>query len=133
MLSVGAGRRVFLARAPQDMRRGMDALSAVVRNEHQRDPTAGDMYIFLSRNRRRLKVLVYESGGYWLGMKRLDRGTFARLGTTPPSNALAIELSPTSLAALLEGLDIQVVRERRREQRVVDTEGAIKYRRDHGG
>lgn len=125
MLNALPGRRVYLGRAPQDMRRGMDALSAVVRSEFGHDPTAGDMFVFLSRDRRRLKALVYEPGGYWLGMKRLDRGTFSRLNGTVDDDASTIVLSPTSLAALLDGLDIQVVRRRRREWTIADEGGSI--------
>jgi len=132
MLSALPGRRVFLGRAPQDMRRGMDALSSVVRNELGRDPTSGDMFVFVSRDRRRLKVLVYETGGYWLGMKRLDRGTFARMTGAVVDDASTITLSPTSLAALLDGLDIQVVRRRRREWTIADEGGSIKYRHANG-
>lgn len=115
MLTLTGSRRLYLARSHQDMRRGIDALAAVIRGEFGSDPTTGDAFIFLSRDCRRMKVLVYESGGYWLGMKRLDRGTFARpgVGTTAPGPVIC--LSAMELHALLEGIDIQVVRRRARK------------------
>ena len=127
MLNPGGPRRFFVAREPQDMRRGMDALASVVINEVGRDPYAGDYYIFISRNRKRLKVLYYEDGGFWLGMKRLDRGTFAKLSADQVDGQGALVVSRMELQALLEGLDVRVVRRRRREKRLVDNNGGIKY------
>src|SRR5690606_5938760 len=51
--------------------------------------------------RNRLKILVWEPGGFWLLARRLERGTFA----WPKSEASSIELTPAQLAVLLGGLD----------------------------
>jgi transposase len=77
MLNFAGMRRIFVARDPQDMRRGIDTLSAVVEHELGHEPYTGDCFVFLSRDRRKLKVLIWEDGGFWLCMKRLIRGTFA--------------------------------------------------------
>jgi transposase len=57
MLSFAGARRVFVARGPQGMRRGIDSLVSVVLGELGGDPYAGDCFVFIGRDRRRLKVL----------------------------------------------------------------------------
>jgi transposase len=59
---------------------------------------------FRIRRRDRVKILVWERGGFWLLYKRLETGMFATVE--------AEELSGRELFLLLEG--IEVVRERRR-------------------
>jgi transposase len=49
--------------APADLRKGFDGLSALVRNELSCDPLSGDLYLFVSRNRIRAKVLHWDSCG----------------------------------------------------------------------
>jgi len=39
------------------MRKGFDGLSGLVRNEFDMDPLLGDVFIFLSRSRNRIKIL----------------------------------------------------------------------------
>ena len=53
------GRRgaVYAYTQPTDMRTGFDGLSALVTAGLQRDPLSGDVYIFVSRDRVRAKVL----------------------------------------------------------------------------
>jgi transposase len=119
MLSFGRIGRVFLARAPQDMRRGIDSLVLVVQRELEHDPFAGDCFVFLSRDRRRLKALLWEDGGFWLCLKRLERGTFAHANRVLIGDGPAATVTPAAMHALLEGIDAQKVRYRRRERTVL--------------
>jgi transposase len=59
------------------MRKGFDGLSALVTRGLQRDPLNGDVYIFVSRNRVRAKVLHWDGTGLCIYGKRLERGRFA--------------------------------------------------------
>jgi len=72
MLNFAAVRRIFVAREAQDMRRGIDTLASVVEHGLREDPYAGDCFLFFSRDRRKLKALVWEDGGFWLCMKYLS-------------------------------------------------------------
>ena len=49
MIALGA-RRVFLCGEAVDMRMGIDGLSAVVVGRLQRDPNAGDVFVFVGVN-----------------------------------------------------------------------------------
>lgn len=75
------GRRVtvYAYGAPVDMRKGFDGLSALVAHRLQHDPLSGDVYLFLSRDRVRTKVLHWDGTGLCVYAKRLERGRFASL------------------------------------------------------
>lgn len=109
MLSLPAAGRVFVARGATDMRRSFDRLAAQVETVLRQDPFSGHVFCFFNRRRDRVKLLVWERGGFWLLYKRLEEGTFA-----PVERA---EVSPRDLYLLLEG--IEVVRERVRYERPV--------------
>ena len=76
MLNV-TGRRVFLARAAVDMRKSYQTLADVVRLQMGMDPLTGDVFVFVGRDRMRVKVLVWDASGYWVCAKRLEGSRFA--------------------------------------------------------
>jgi len=93
------------------MRRSFDGLSAQVRRQLADDPSRGDWFVFINRRRTQLKILAYAEGGYCLWSKRLEQGQFAL-----PWHADEIKqgLSRTALLALIEGIDMEVKRQRKR-------------------
>jgi transposase len=99
-------RRIFLARAPIDMRRGIDTLSSLVASAFQHDPYVGDVFVFLGRDRKRVKILIWDHSGFWIAMKRLESGTFA--SPSPPVMDLAgqpvLQISAAELQMILEGI-----------------------------
>lgn len=113
MLSFSSSRRIFLARAATDMRRGIDTLTSMVLGELGGDPRSGDCFVFVGRDRRRLKVLVWDEGGYWLCAKRLDAGTFA-LPPVDDASTTCVTLSPARMHLLLAGIDVKSARYHKR-------------------
>ena len=107
MLSFAAVRRIFVARAPQDMRRGIDTLACVVEHKLGHEPYTGDCFIFLSRDRKKLKVLIWEDGGFWLCLKRLISGTFAAVSSWSTSTEPSVAVTPARIHALMEGIDVK--------------------------
>jgi len=93
----------------------MDTLTSMVLSELGEDPRSGDCFVFIGRDRRRLKVLVWDDGGYWLCAKRLDAGTFA-IPPVEDAAAVRITLSPASMHLLLAGIDVRAARYRKRIQ-----------------
>jgi transposase len=107
VLSFTAMQRIFVARDPQDMRRGIDTLVCVVEHELGHEPYTGDCFIFLSRDRKKLKALIWEPGGFWICMKRLITGTFATVASWSASTDASVAVTPARVHALLEGIDMK--------------------------
>lgn len=93
--------RVFAYPAPCDMRKSFCTLSGLVASMGH-DLAAGDAFAFVSKNRKRAKVLWYDGTGLCLLAKRLDQGRFASLWT----DGDVIELSANELSLLIEGCTV---------------------------
>jgi transposase len=76
MLSINPSTRVFLCSQEIDMRYSFDALSGLVTTHFGMNPLCGHIFVFLSRRRDRMKLLFWDSDGFALYYKRLQRGTF---------------------------------------------------------
>ena len=74
MISVPAGVRVLVATKPVDFRRGADSLAALAKEELQRDPFSGTIFVFRSKRADRLKILAWDGSGLILYWKRLEEG-----------------------------------------------------------
>ena len=104
--SLAAGRgnvRVWLATEALDMRRGFDRLAEHVRLVLAQDPLSGHLFVFLSRNGQRVKILWWDSDGYCIYYKRLERGTFP----FPASDQKSVAIDSQELMKLLSGLAIK--------------------------
>ena len=95
-------RRVYAYGAPVDMRKGFDGLYALVTECLGRNPLHGDLFLFVSRNRVRAKVLVWDGTGLCVYAKRLETGRFAELWR---GDGQAVELSAGELQLFLEGCE----------------------------
>jgi len=58
------------------MRKGIFTLAELVRKIMGKEPSAGDIFIFLSKDRRNIKILHHDTGGYVLYWKKLDKDRF---------------------------------------------------------
>ena len=91
MLNFAAVRRIFVARQHQDMRRGINLLSSVVEHDLGQDPYTGDCFIFFSRDRKKLKAVVWEDGGFWLCRGHADIVSASQGGKIrPPDGYVAL-------------------------------------------
>ena len=75
MFSLNEGNRFVMAQHPNDMRMGVNAMCGQVRMVGL-DPANGDVYVFVGKSRKVMKVLHWERGGYTMYYKRLERGRF---------------------------------------------------------
>ncbi len=89
---------------PADMRKSFDALSALVLQGLKRDPLCGDLFLFVSRNRRRAKVLYWDGTGLCVFAKRLEQGRFTAPWRTDGKTA---RLTMSELTLLLEGSEVK--------------------------
>ena len=93
--------RVYAYTFPTDMRKGFDGLYGMVSTRLERDPLSGDMFLFVARNRKRAKVLLWDGTGLCLYAKRLEKGKFAKLWAGEDETTL--ELTMSELSLFLEG------------------------------
>ena len=108
MLSLGPGVRVVLATEPVDLRRGHDGLVSLVQSLWKADPYSGTLFVFLGRRQDRVKVLFFSAGGFVVYYKRLESGRFSMPRVTDGASQIVLE--PSSLAMLLDGVDLRAVR-----------------------
>ena len=106
MLNSAPAGHIWLCTEPTDMRCSFDGLSARVRRHLEEDPTSGHWFVFINRRRTMLKILAFDTGGYWIWSKRLERGQFATFGQSREGKR---GLNRTDLLALLEGIDMQII------------------------
>jgi len=76
ILGLSSNLRFFLYQEPISMQGGIERLKGVVVNELGMDPTNGDVYIFLSKNRKTIKLLYFEQNVFTLYTRRVYNGTF---------------------------------------------------------
>ena len=108
MLTLPRSVRIFISSGPTDMRRSIDGLMSIVKDELEGDAYSGHLYVFVSRRADRVKILTWDKGGFVLYYKRLERGVFQLPHLDP--NAMTVEIDATQLSMLLDGIDYSRVR-----------------------
>lgn len=92
--------KVMVATQPIDFRKGVHGLVALIAEALKADPYCGDVFVFRSKRKDRLKILVWDGSGLILATKWLEAGSFS----WPPVQDGAIRLSAVQFALLLDGL-----------------------------
>jgi transposase len=98
------------------MNYSFDRLMGRVQEVFDQDPLSGHLFLFVNRDRDRMKILFWDRDGFCIWYKRLERGTFQFLTTTNDSQG--IELDYWQLVRLLGGRDLRTGRRRKRYRRV---------------
>jgi transposase len=115
ILSVPAALRVWLAIQPTDMRKSFDSLAEVVRQQLLADPLSGQLFVFRNKRGDRVKLLYWDEDGFVILYKRLEEGTFR----FPQADAAGLEIRAADLHMLLDGVELDSVKRRRRYRRPI--------------
>jgi transposase len=101
------------------MRKSINGLSAIVVNGFQLDPFDKAIFVFCNRNRDRLKILEWGGDGFWLYLKRLERGRFKWPSTVEDEKTMM--LTNEELAHLLgsPGLEQKLKRKQISEKIII--------------
>jgi transposase len=110
MIPFSLRQRIYVQESAVDMRLGFDGLHNLVVNSQGLDPTSGDLFVFLNRARNRMKILMWDHGGYWLLCKRLEKGKF------PPVHRdnNRTDVGRSDLLLMLDGIEIATVKKSKR-------------------
>jgi len=111
MLTRSHSGRIFVATGATDLRKSYDGLAALVEGAFGRDVRSGDLFVFVNRRATQVRVLYWDRDGFCIWMKRLEAGTFRHVKDSEHDH---IEVDVGELAMLLEGIDAQVVKRRKR-------------------
>ena len=118
MLSLPASMQIFVYTGVTDMRRSFDRLAQMVEEHLEQNPESRHLYLFFSRRRDCVKMLLWEGDGFSIFYKRLEAGTFA---VPAPGTSLAdgsrpdgVQIQARDLSLLLAGADpLQFTRRQR--------------------
>lgn len=71
---LGEHAKIYIYQEPVDMRKSYDSLFKLVRNSDLFD---GGIFVFVAKNRKRVKALLWNKKGLMILMQRLEEGRFA--------------------------------------------------------
>lgn len=83
------------------MRRSFDGLAAIAQNVLSLPATSGDWFVFVNQRRTQMKILYFDTGGYCIWAKRLERGRFQPV----VHHGDRLQLDRAQLQCLISGLD----------------------------
>lgn len=104
--------KVYLWCGVTDMRAGFERLSHLVNEHLNTSVISGGVYVFISRCRRRVKLLYWDSDGYALWYKRLEAGAF-RVAKKDGAEII----TGVDLEELLSGVDLSRIILRRNAEK----------------
>ena len=84
-----------------DMRNGINGLYRIIQNEMPSSATSGDAFIFFSRCHDQVKILRWDEDGFVLYTKRLEKGTFEKIG----GDECHIEISWPKFCLIMQGVN----------------------------
>jgi transposase len=104
-------RNYYLYAQNADMRSGIDSLSGLVRNQLQKDPLSGDLFIFINRRKTQLKMLHWQGDGFALFYKRLEKGTYEipSSGINPSG-----QITGEQILFILQGVILKTIQKHKR-------------------
>ena len=93
--------RIFIRPGYTDMRKGANGLTIIIQDEMEQNPFSGSVYVFCNRERKLLKAIYWDSTGFWLCQKRLEKEKYP----WPDTIESVRELNEEELKMLLAGID----------------------------
>lgn len=115
MLSLPTSVRIWLAMRATDLRKSFDTLAELVRQQLAGDPLSGQLFVFRNKRADRVKLLYWDEDGFVIVYKRLEAGTFR----FPRADQAGAEIRAADLQMLLDGVELDSVKRRRRYRRPV--------------
>lgn len=106
MFSLSPHAKIYVYTSIIDMRKSINGLVTLLVDTFEKNPQAGDFFVFANRQRDKLKVLFWDKNGFVLCYKRLEKGKFQYSHYLKDEEIL---VNATQLKALLMGLDFYLL------------------------
>lgn len=106
MLTLTGNSRLFLWQHPINMKKSFEGLSALVEQSFPGELFSGAFFIFLNRRCDHMKVLYWDTDGFAIWCKRLEKGTFSK------KEKEELALTRREFFMLLEGITPKKLQER---------------------
>jgi transposase len=94
------------------MRKGCYGLCGLVQNQMSKDVLLGDVFVFINKRHNQIKLLQWDTDGFALYEKRLQKGTFEQPFDTDDSASLL--LTHLQLQHILQGIVLKSVQHKKR-------------------
>ena len=104
--------RYYVCQRYVRMNLGINGLYKLVSHEMDLPPLSGAVFIFFSKNRQQVKLLRWDTVGFTLYQKRLERGTFEIPYFNTSKKACVMPYK--TLSAIMSGISLKSVRYRKR-------------------
>ena len=104
MLDHSKPNKVYLACGVTDMRKSINGLANLVQENIKLDPFEKAYFVFCNRQRNRIKILTWDVDGFWLYLKRLEKGHFKWPDATDDAT---MDLNHEELAQLLKAPSLE--------------------------
>jgi transposase len=102
MRAVDSFLTIYLHRAPVDFRKQSHGLSVIVEEEMGVSPFAEALFVFASRDRKKLKILYWDRSGFALWSKKLEKEKFP---WPKKFEEAVVRVGPRELSWLLDGYE----------------------------
>jgi transposase len=106
MLIIPEGKKIYVYTHPFDMRKSINGIVVALLEVFKQNPQAGDYYLFVNRQRNKIKCLFWSGNGFSLYYRRLEKGRF---NYSKDINEDKISVTEKQLKALLLGLDFHLL------------------------
>jgi transposase len=100
-------QKVYLVTGFTDMRKSINGLSIIVSDSLSLDALSQAWFVFCNKQRNKLKILFWDTNGFWLYYRRLEQGRFQ--WPTSATELTAISIEQRQLQWLLSGLPVTSV------------------------
>lgn len=112
MFSLNESLRYYLYPGYICMGKGIECLSELIRSKMNANPLSGDVYLFFSKGKDKVKILRWDKDGFILYQKRLESGTF-ELPRFRPGQGL-YEFEWETFFMIMRGIPLRSMHQRKR-------------------
>jgi transposase len=99
------GKLVYLACGVTDLRQQINGLARSIVNSFHLDVFSGALFVFCNRRRDIIRILEWDSDGFWMHTKRLERGRF--MWPVDNTSEQVLDISGTELQQIISSTALE--------------------------